>query len=81
MRKKQQYAEEFDWTLFVKRIKLKEIISGGDSSSKRQKWIKEKLKQHCVDLKVNDKIQTKDCFQFKSSCITSREDWETSLIV
>ena len=44
MRKKQQYAEEFDWTLFVKRIKLNEIISGGDSSSKRQKWIKEKLR-------------------------------------
>ena len=44
MRKKQQNAEEYDWTLALKKIKLKEIIAGGDNSSKRQKWIKDKLK-------------------------------------
>ena len=64
----------------MKRIKLLDILRSGDTPEKRLEYIKIEIINHC-DNPNNKKGESKDCFQFKSKCITMREDWEASLVV
>ena len=34
-------TDDFDWTLFLKRIKLLDIIKSGDNPEKREIWVKD----------------------------------------
>lgn len=39
--RKTNINNEFDWTLYLKKIKLKDIIKNGDTPEKREVWVKD----------------------------------------